>query len=130
MTRTVNRDAASAEFFDGTARGEFLLRHNPVTGVFYSPQSLPGLEGLDSELEWTPAAGTGTVVSYSIVHAKNPDGGDPIRSIAAIIELDEGPWWWGAIVDADPDAVASGDRVTIAFEAVEGHETVPVFRRS
>jgi hypothetical protein len=47
--------------------------------------------------------------------------------VLAIAQLDEGPWWWSQIVDADPAAITVG-RLTIGFErAGPDLEAVPVF---
>lgn len=47
----------------------------------------------------------------------------------AIAQLDEGPWWWSQIVDADPAAITVGTRLTISFQrAGRDFEAVPVFR--
>jgi hypothetical protein len=46
-----------------------------------------------------------------------------------IVELDEGPWWWCELLDADPDSMREGLPVVAAFVRPEGsEETVPVFR--
>jgi len=126
MARIVQRDEATAEFFDGAARGEFLLRYSESRGKYYEPQTSRFIEGPGHELTWKAAAGTGTVVSWVVPHVKTADG--VARTVTAIIEFDEGPWWWGPLVDVDPDAVSVGMRVRVDFEQAEGSEPFPVFR--
>jgi len=38
-THVVRRDAATEKFFDGTARGELLIRHCTARGAHAAPQS-------------------------------------------------------------------------------------------
>ena len=53
----VRRDAATAEFFDGTARGQFLLRHCTDCGELAEPDAA-GCPNCESEqLDWLPAVG-------------------------------------------------------------------------
>lgn len=126
LQHIVNRDADSAEFFDGLSRHEFLLRYSEKSGKYYEPQRGRFVEGMDSPLVYKPAAGGGKVVSWVVPHVRTEAG--EVREVTAIIEFDEGPWWWGALVDVDPDAVHIGQRVKVDFEDYEGSETYPVFR--
>jgi hypothetical protein len=45
----------------------------------------------------------------------------------AIGELEEGVWWWSAVVGAEPAALADGLPLRIEYQRVEGYEAVPVF---
>jgi uncharacterized OB-fold protein len=125
---SVRRDGTTAEFLDGAARGEFLLRRCSGCGTFGGPQegSCPGCGSLATD--WVPASGRARVVSWSVVHGKGPDGGTAPQAIIVIAEFDEGPWWWSQLVDADPAAVATGSLLEVAFAPAEGGETLPVFR--
>lgn len=120
---TVRRDAATAEFFDGTARGELLIRHCDECRGYAAPQARTCPHCGSPVLSWTPAAGTGQVVSWSVVHAK---GSPPI--VVAIVELDEEPWIQAQITGAAPEEVHGGLRVRVAFERPEEGEAIPVFR--
>jgi uncharacterized OB-fold protein len=119
----VHRDAATAEFFDGTARGELLLRHCGRCGAFSAPQARTCPQCASAELSWAPAAGAGLVVSWSVVHTK---GLPP--NVVAIVELDEQPWVQAQITDVAPEDVYGGMRVRVTFVRPEGGEAVPVFR--
>lgn len=129
----VRRDPATAGFFDGTARGEFLLRRCADCGALGEPYLRQCRVCESARLEWMPASGRGRVISWSVVHGRPAEDGVRPRAVVAIAELDEGPHWWAEILDADPGVVADqglvlGQRVTIGFEQVEDYETVPVFR--
>jgi uncharacterized protein len=124
----VRRDAATAEFFDGTARGEFLLRRCLDCGACGEPSLRQCAACGSVRLDRVPAAGGATVIGWSVVHGRpGPDGVAP-RTVVAIAELDEGPHWWAEILDTDGAGLAAGQRVRLGFEPVDEHETVPVFR--
>lgn len=123
----VVRDSATSAFFDGCAEGTFLLRRSKATGEVLSPRAEQDSEG-NTDLEWIPASGFGTVVSWAIV----PDrGGDPGKeTMVGIVELDEGPWWWTQLVDLPPTDVAGELRVEVRFPksgSDPADEHVPVF---
>jgi uncharacterized protein len=124
----IQRDAESEEFLAGTKRGEFLLVRDSKTGEILSPKFDVSIE--PDRYTRFPAAGTGTVVSWSVVHQRGPDG-SVHRLPVGIVELDEGPWWWTSFPQADPDADLFGARVEVAYEQLgegEDAEAVPYFK--
>ena len=126
----IARDAETAEFLDGTAREEFLLVKDTATGDVLGPQFDPSID--PDRYVRIPAAGTGTIVSWSVVHQRGRDGSTS-RTPVGIVELDEGPWWWTSFPDADPDEMKSGLRARVAFERLgegESAETIPYFTLS
>ena len=124
----VRRDDDSAAFFDGTARGELLLRRCP-DGHWSEPQAEQCTTCGRTDLERVPAAGGATVVSWSVTHGR-PRGDEPgRRTVLVVAELDEGPWWWSQVVDAEPEAVGAGTRLRLDVQRPDDeHEAVPVFR--
>lgn len=123
----VRRDGTTDEFLDGAARGEFLLRACRNCGRVGGPQEAqcPACGSLDTA--WSPAGGGARIVSWSVVHARGPDGTAIPDMVTVIAELDEGPWWWSQLTGADPADLATGRRLRIAFAPAEGGETLPVF---
>jgi uncharacterized OB-fold protein len=119
----VQRDEATAVFFDGTARGEFLLVRDNRTGAVLTPQFDTTAD--PQRYEYVPAAGTGTIVSWAVVHQREADGSTS-RIPIGIVQLDEGPWWWTSITGVEPDDDLMGRRVQVAF-AKAGDETIPYF---
>jgi uncharacterized OB-fold protein len=147
----VDRDEATAEFFDAAAAGVFLLRRCPA-GHWSEPPAAQCTTCGSTALRWEAAAGGATLVSWAVTWAvREPGPASPDRAGAAqagaaqaeagqtgpgpelaatvlvIAELDEGPWWWSQLTAADPAALAVGDRLVISFAAEAGHEPVPVF---
>ena len=124
----VTRDAATAEFFDGTAAGQFLLRHCTDCGALSTPQAAQCERCCSTALDWRPAAGDATLVSWTVAHGRPDASGTASRTVLGIAELAEGPWWWSQIADADPAHLRVGTPLRIIFRRYDAqHEAVPVF---
>jgi uncharacterized OB-fold protein len=125
--RPITRDDDTADFFQGTARGQFLLRR-----CLNGHKSEPGVEQCpvcsSTELSWTPAAGRGTIISFATTHER-PYGATPAKqTLLAIVELEEGPWWYSQVIDARSEDVVVGAKVEIQFcRADNASEAIPVF---
>jgi uncharacterized OB-fold protein len=125
----VVRDERTAPFFDGTAAGQFLLRKCQQCQALLTPYAVQCGPCGSTDLTWEPAGGGAKVVSWVVPHTKPDANGHTDTTVLAIAELDEGPWWWSQVVDADPAAVAMGTRLRIDFQrANDESEYVPVFR--
>ncbi|MFI0465691.1 Zn-ribbon domain-containing OB-fold protein [Saccharopolyspora sp. 5N102] len=119
---SVARNEASAEFFDGTARGELLIRRCPRCSPLIAP-NVPQCPACGStELAWVPASGRATLVTWTVVPV--PDGG---HVVAGIVELAEGPWLHARILGVAPEDLAEGIVLEVGFERHADGETVPVF---
>jgi len=129
-TLAVRRDAATEKFFDGTARGELLIRLCTACGAHAAPpsESCPACQ--EPAAVWVPAAGTATVVSWTVVHGRPRDDAPAPQQVVALVELTEGPWLYAAL-----HGLRAGERpwpgmsvtVAFAFEHPEGGEAIPVF---
>lgn len=125
----VLRDDLSAPFFDGTAIGELRLRRCLDCGHVRAPEHATCTECISESDEWFAAAGTGTIVSWVVLHGRaDVDGVLPEPRIVATVELDEGPWTVNALLGIAPEAVAFGARVHVDFVRPDGSEALPVFR--
>ncbi len=124
----VARNEATEAFFDGTARGEFLLKRCPQ-GHISRPQAEVCGDCWSTSLENVPASGRVRLVSWAVVHGRPRDGEpEPPPAIPAIVEFEEGPWWWARVVTGDPDALRDGMPLEMEFLRPEGGEAIPVFR--
>jgi uncharacterized protein len=119
----VDRDQATAEFFDATADGRFLLRRCPE-GHHSEPAAGRCATCGSTQLAWVPAAGGASLVSWAVSWGK--PGGGQAPTVLVIAEFDEGPWWWSRLEGADPARLAVGTRLKVAFRD-GGGEAVPVF---
>jgi uncharacterized protein len=118
----VDRDEATAAFFDGTAAGRLLLRQ--CEHGHYSEPAVTQCTTCGSlQLDRVPAAGGASLVSWAVTWSKE---GAP--TVLVIAELDEGPWWWSQLTAADPARLSVGTRLVVAFARPDSdHEAVPVF---
>jgi uncharacterized protein len=154
----VDRDAATAAFFDAAAAGKFLLQQCP-RGHYSEPPATQCTTCGSTALAFAPASGGASLVSWAVTWAAaEPDGesgapvvGPPVvrppvvrppvvrppvvrptvvrPTVLVIAEFDEGPWWWSQLVDADPEELAVSARLVVGFAQPEAeHEPVPVFR--
>lgn len=122
----VTRDAATAEFFDGTAAGQFLLRHCPACGAVSAPQAGQCERCAATGLGWRAAAGDATLISWTITHGKPGSGARP--AVLCIAQLAEGPWWWSRIENAEPGQLRSGMPLRVEYRRhAPDSEAVPVF---
>ncbi|HXP20266.1 MAG TPA: OB-fold domain-containing protein [Streptosporangiaceae bacterium] len=124
----VRRDDDTAEFFDAATDGVFLIRRCGQCSAAAEPQAKTCPSCGSADLRSEEASGGARVVSWSVVHGRQTVDGPPIRTVVVVAELDEGPWWWSQLADADPDTVHVGQRLRICFERSGEHEPVPVFR--
>ena len=124
----VARNDDTAVFFDGTAERRFLLLKCQPNGHFNRPQALCCAACGSVELDPVPASGAVRLVTWVVVPDR-PRGDDPPGppTIPAIVEFEEGPWWWTRLDGADPATLAEGLSLTMTFERPEGTEAVPVF---
>ncbi|MDT7566873.1 MAG: uncharacterized protein QOG76_5497 [Pseudonocardiales bacterium] len=123
----LRRDGASAPFFDAASAGRLLLRRCRPVGHWNAPAALTCTECGQATLEWADSAGTGSVLSWAVVHHKPGPAGTPAATPVAIVQLDEGPWLRGPLRLAEGARPRSGLRVRVAFERAGGGEPVPVF---
>lgn len=127
------RNDETAEFLDAAARGEFLLRRCDL-GHFSEPAAHACTACGSATLAWAAASGRARLVSWAITYAAPRSAAAPdeaIQNVLAIGELEEGPWWWSYIPDADPAELTVGAPLRIAFERpANAEESLPVLRLS
>lgn len=82
---------------------------------------------LSTDLRWHDSAGGGTIYTYTVIHQHGlPFFRAKLPYVLGFIDLDEG-FRLLAEIDAAPDAVQVGQRVTVAWED-HADLAVPVFR--
>lgn len=125
----VARNQATSAFFDGTARGEFLLGRCRPHGHWNRPQAESCWSCGTTDLEPAASSGRASLVSWVVVHPRpRPDGDPAPPSVPAIVEFEEGPWWWTQIVGVEPSDLRGGLPLEVVFERPDGSEAVPVFK--
>jgi uncharacterized OB-fold protein len=125
----IERDDASAPLFDAAREGRLLIRRCPACARLFPPHLHECPDG--SALEWVDAAGTATLVTWSVDHGAGVSPqltsatGD--GEVIAIVELAEGPWLHTAVPGVDPAALTAGMAMRVEFVALGGGEPVPTF---
>lgn len=105
MPDPVQNPGPEAEFRAFLKEGRFMIQRSASTGkhVFYPRVAVPGSG--ETDLEWVPAKGTGTV--YATTVNRTREGNTNL----AIIELDEGPRMMSRMEGIAPEQVTIGMRV-------------------
>lgn len=123
----VDRDSATAAFFDAAARGELVVRCCP-DGHLSPPEALSCVECRAESLEWSaPLSGDATLVSWIVTPGKTAkDGTSTPDRVAAIAELAEGPWLTTGMLCDDPASLRAGRALRVVFIQPEDSEPYPV----
>jgi hypothetical protein len=126
----VERDEASAAFYDAAARGELLVQRGP-SGTVLPPEARTDPADGSAALEPVIASGDGTLVSWAVVHrAPLPVLAAAVPYVSAVVELAEGPWVIVRLV-GDTSSLTAGAPVRARFvgsgDPDAPGETVPVF---
>jgi uncharacterized protein len=109
-------------YFDAAAKGTLLLgRCNECREYHFYPRALCPFCFSD-RTEWVPAAGTGTIYSYSTLHR-----GTPVPYTIAYVTLDEGVTMMTNLVDCDVSKLSISQRVKVVFKEAADGAKVPMF---
>jgi len=125
----IERDEASAPFFDAAREGRLLVRRCHACDALYPPAQATCPAG--HELAWVGVAGTATLVTWTVDQGASisPElaAADGSGDVLGIVELDEGLWLHAALPGVDPAALKAGQSMKVEFLALGGGEPVPVF---
>jgi uncharacterized OB-fold protein len=75
-----------------------------------------------TEVGWHAASGRATLYTYSVI--ARPDG----ATVLAYVQLAEGPLMMSNVVDANPEALAVGAALEVAFRRTMQGRSAPVWR--
>ena len=117
----------TALYWEATADDQLLLCHCTACDLtYYYPRSRCP-DCLSDAVEWQEAAGTGVVYSHTATELVSEWPEEALPVVVAYVELDEGPRVLTNL-DADPEDLAIGDRVEVAFVETEREDVaIPVF---
>lgn len=120
----MQRDGKSAEFFDAARRGELVIKKCGGCGELLAPEAAVCTTCGGTELTWVPAAGTGTLITWTVVHrAPNRAYAELVPYTVGVVELTEGPWIYARIVGT-PSAATP---LRVAFEHPTEGESYPIW---
>ena len=118
----------SQGFWDAVGRGELAVQRCTDCGLLrHYPQPIcPDCFGAGHD--WQTLSGRGEVYSYTVAHsAFHPAWREHVPYVIATIELEEGVRMVCDLLDADPEAIAIGQRVEARFAELPGQGRMPRF---
>lgn len=115
-------------FWDGARAGKLMLQLCKDTQRFqHYPRPVSIYTG-SRNLEWREVSGNGRIYACTIVRVPGPGLEGRVPLSVATIELDEGVRIIANIVGSNPDEVAIGKRVVLAWDRLDGDAPYPAFR--
>lgn len=120
--------ADTAPFWDACAQGRLLLQRCRDCGHWqFHPRRLCVACG-GRALEWKEASGRGQVKSWTIIRRAVSQAFEAdVPYVVALVALAEGPTMMANIVGCDPETVAVGQPLRVAFERRGEAMAVPQF---
>jgi len=120
--------ALTSPFWDATREQRLVLQWCVECDrpVFYPREVCPVCLG--TALEWRESPGGGRVYAVTVEHrAQQPGLAGWAPYAVALVELDEGVRMLTNVIGIEPDRVAIGQRVAIAWEPLPDGRHLPVF---
>ncbi len=119
---------AGASFWAATREGRLVLQWcgRCERPIHFPREACPACLGTD--LEFRPVSGRGTVYAATIL-PKEGNGGMAGRTpyVVALVDLAEGVRMLTNVIADDPETVAVGDTVSVAWEPLPDGRRLPVF---
>ncbi len=123
----VAADDLDAPFWAACREHVFHVHRCGTCGRAYWPASTC-LEHGAAAMAWAPASGTGEVFTYTVVHhAYDPALAAALPYVAAVVRLDEGPFFHTDIAGCPPEDVHVGLRVRVVWETLDDGTVLPHF---
>ena len=114
-------------FWQATKRGELMLQYCPDSKQFqHFPRPVSIYSGRRN-LQWRKVSGKGTIYACTIVRVPGPglEGRLPLSVVT--VELEEGVRILGNVLNCDPDTVAIGQPVELAWDRIDDDVQYPAF---
>jgi uncharacterized OB-fold protein len=123
MTGTdIEKLSPYGRFLHHCQKGELAFQRSRSGRALFYPR-LVDPDGGDAPPQWEVSRGLGRVYSVTLVHQR-----DEAPYALALVDLDEGFRMMSRIDGGQPEAVAIGARVEVAFRSLaEGQPALPVF---
>jgi uncharacterized OB-fold protein len=114
-------------FWDAAKQGKLVLQFCLDTKRFqHYPRPVSIFTG-SRNLEWREVSGKGTIYACTVIRVPGPglEGRLPLSVVT--VELDEGVRIIGNVLNVDPDTVAIGQRVEVAWDRLADDVQYPAF---
>ena len=116
-------------YWEAAAKGELLIQKcSACQHVQFPPRKHCENCG-SADVAWVASAGNGVIYTFTVARRPpHPVFAEQVPLVVAVVELEEGVKLMTNIIECDPDNVAIGMSVKVAFEPVDDSEVVlPVF---
>lgn len=122
-------DDDSRVYWDAYREGRFLIAECGACGrVHHYPRPSCPFCWSDDVVP-VAASGRATLYTYSTVYVNDlPPFKERLPYVAAMVELDEGPWVMSTVIDCDPADLRIGMPLVVDFQQLTEEISVPVFR--
>lgn len=119
----------TAAYWQGCAEHKLLIQHCTDCDHFqFYPRSLC-TQCMSRELDWIPASGRATIVSYTVMHRSVSKAyGNEGPQILVLVCLAEGPQMMSHLVECGEDQISIGMPVEVTFQDWTDEVSIPVFR--
>jgi len=118
----------TAQFWDAAKQGKFLIKRCAACGAahFYPRPFCPRC--WSTAVSWEAASGRAALYTWSVVHHNDlPPFRDRLPYVAAVVDLAEGPRVMTTVVDCEPEQLAIGMDLRVAYRELDDEVTIPVF---
>jgi uncharacterized OB-fold protein len=122
----VVEDAIDQPFWDACSDGVLLVYRCNICATSYWPAGSCRAHGM-RDIEWVPAAGTGRLHTWTVVHQKYSRSFTDEVKIVAVVKLDEGPFFHTNLIDVEEADLTVGLQVEVVFQSGEDGLVLPVF---
>jgi len=121
--------AETAPYWEGCRQGVLRLQRCTACQTLQFPPRRHCGHCLGDALAWERASGRGRIASWTVVrHPPSAAFAADVPYVVAIVTLDEGPAMMAGLRDCDVEAVRTGMRVEVVFEARSETISLPYFR--
>jgi len=118
----------TAPFWAAASEGKLMLQYCKDTGQFqHYPRPVSIFTG-SRNLEWREVSGKGTIYACTVIRVPGPGLEGRLPLSVATVELDEGVRILGNILGSDPEKVAIGQRVELAWDRLDDEVSYPGFK--
>ncbi len=116
-------------YWEAAAKGELLIQKCSACQHAQFPPRKHCENCGSAHVAWVASSGNGVIYTFTIARRPpHPVFAEQVPLVVAVVELEEGVKLMTNIIECDPDDVAIGMSVKVAFEPVDDSEVVlPVF---
>ncbi len=118
----------TAPFWAAAKQGKLMLQYCKDTRQFqHYPRPVSIFTGSRNR-EWREVSGKGTIYACTVIRVPGPGLEGRLPLSVATVELDEGVRILGNILGSDPEKVAIGQRVELAWDRLDDEVFYPAFK--